>query len=84
MARVVITGGAGFLGSHLSDHLIARGDQVVGIDNLITGSMNNVEHLFGERNYQFVASDVSQFIWVPGEVDAVLPLASPASLIAYL
>jgi len=84
MARVVITGGAGFLGSHLSDRLIARGDQVVGIDNLITGSMTNVEHLFGERNYQFVESDVSQFIWVPGEVDAVLHFASPASPIDYL
>jgi len=84
MSRVVITGGAGFLGSHLSDHLLARGDQVVGIDNLITGSMANVEHLFGEKNYQFVEHDVSQFIWVPGKVDAVLHFASPASPIDYL
>ena len=84
MARVVITGGAGFLGSHLSDHLLARGDEVVGIDNLVTGSMANVEHLFGEKRYQFVEHDVSQFIWVPGDVDAVLHFASPASPIDYL
>jgi len=84
MARIVITGGAGFLGSHLSDHLLARGDEVVGIDNLVTGSMSNVEHLFGEKNYQFVEHDVSQFIWVPGDVDAVLHFASPASPIDYL
>jgi len=84
MARIVITGGAGFLGSHLSDNLLARGDQVVGIDNLVTGSMSNIEHLFEEKSYQFVEHDVSQFIWVPGEVDAVLHFASPASPIDYL
>lgn len=84
MARVVVTGGAGFLGSHLCDSLLARGDAVVCIDNLITGSISNVEHLFTRRNFQFVEHDVSQYIWVPGEVDAVLHFASPASPIDYL
>lgn len=84
MARIVVTGGAGFLGSHVTDHLLARGDEVVGIDNLITGSIANIEHLFGEKNFQFSEHDVSQFIWVPGQVDAVLHFASPASPIDYL
>ncbi len=84
MARVVVTGGSGFLGSHLCDSLLARGDAVVCIDNLITGSISNVEHLFTRRNFQFVEHDVSQYIWVPGEVDAVLHFASPASPIDYL
>jgi len=84
MARIVITGGAGFLGSHITDRLVSRGDEVVGIDNLVTGSIANVEHLFGERSYRFVEQDVSQFIWIPGDVDAVLHFASPASPIDYL
>jgi len=84
MGRIVITGGAGFLGSHITDRLVSRGDEVVGIDNLVTGSITNIEHLFGEKNYRFVEQDVSRFIWVPGDVDAVLHFASPASPIDYM
>ncbi len=79
MARVVVTGGAGFLGSHLCDRLLERGDEVVCIDNLVTGSTGNVEHHFGNERFSFVRHDVSNHIWVPGEVDAVMHLASPAS-----
>ncbi len=84
MARVVITGGAGFLGSHLCDKLLARGDEVVAIDNLITGNVANIEHLFTEPRFTFVMHDVSTFVWVPGQVDMVLHFASPASPIDYL
>jgi nucleoside-diphosphate-sugar epimerase len=82
--RVVITGGAGFLGSHICDALLARGDQVICIDNLITGNPRNIEHLFGERGFTFVEQDVSTYVWVPGDVDAVLHFASPASPVDYL
>ncbi|MEM9467143.1 MAG: UDP-glucuronic acid decarboxylase family protein [Actinomycetota bacterium] len=84
MARIVITGGAGFLGSHLADNLLARGDEVVAIDNLSTGNKANVEHLFGVEGFTFVEHDVSNYVWVPGDVDAVLHFASPASPIDYL
>ncbi len=84
MARVVITGGAGFLGSHLCDALIARGDEVVAIDNLITGSVDNIAHLFGNDQFTYVNHDVSEYIWVPGDVDIVMHFASPASPIDYL
>jgi len=84
MSRVVVTGGAGFLGSHVCDALLDRGDQVVAIDNLLTGTVTNVEHLFGRRGFTFVQHDVSQYIWVPGPVDAVLHFASPASPADYL
>ncbi len=84
MAATVVTGGAGFLGSHLCDALIARGDEVVCIDNLSTGSVSNIEHLFTERSFRFVEHDVSEYIWVPGDVEAVLHFASPASPIDYL
>ena len=84
MARVVVTGGAGFLGSHLTDALLDRGDEVVCIDNLVTGSTANIEHLFGRKGFTFVEQDVSQFVWVPGPVDAVMHLASPASPRDYL
>ena len=83
MGRIVVTGGAGFLGSHLCHRLIDRGDEVVCLDNLITGSISNIEDLFGRRGFQFVEHDVSTYVWVPGEVDAVLHFASPASPIDF-
>jgi dTDP-glucose 4,6-dehydratase len=79
MARVVVTGGAGFLGSHLCRALLDRGDDVVAIDNLVTGSVANIEALFAQRGFTFVEHDVSNYIWVPGDVDVVMHLASPAS-----
>ena len=84
MARVVITGGAGFLGSHLGDALLERGDEVVAIDNLVTGDTRNIEHNFGRTGFSFVEADVSNYLWVPGEVDVVMHFASPASPIDYL
>ncbi|MFV0526540.1 MAG: UDP-glucuronic acid decarboxylase family protein [Acidimicrobiales bacterium] len=77
--RVVVTGGAGFLGSHMCDALLDRGDEVVCLDNLITGSTDNIEHLFGHERFRFVRHDVTSHIWVPGEVDRVMHMASPAS-----
>ena len=77
--RVVVTGGAGFLGSHLCTELLARGDAVVAVDNLVTGSLDNLAAIFGHPDFTFVHSDVSNFVHVPGPVDAVLHFASPAS-----
>jgi dTDP-glucose 4,6-dehydratase len=82
--RVVVTGGAGFLGSHLCDALVGRGDEVVCLDSLLTGSTSNIEHLFGVPGFRFAQQDVTQFVWVPGAVDAVLHFASPASPKDYL
>ena len=76
--------GAGFLGSHLCDRLLERGDEVVAIDNLLTGSLDNITHLFGRDGFTFVKHDVSKFVHVPGPVDAVLHFASPASPRDYL
>lgn len=84
MARVLITGGAGFLGSHLCDRFIAEGDEVICIDNFITGSPDNIAHLFGNKNFSFIHHDVTNFIYVPGELDYILHFASPASPIDYL
>jgi len=80
----VVTGGAGFLGSHLTDRLLAEGFRVVGIDNFITGSPENIEHLAGNGSYRFIKHDVSNYIFLPGEVDYVFHFASPASPVDYL
>jgi dTDP-glucose 4,6-dehydratase len=82
--RIVVTGGAGFLGSHLCTALLDRGDEVIAVDNLVTGRMENIEHLFGRDGFTFSRHDVSNHLWVPGEVDAVLHFASPASPKDYL
>jgi dTDP-glucose 4,6-dehydratase len=82
--RAVVTGGAGFLGSHLCEKLLAAGMEVVCIDNLLTGSLSNVEHLFGRQGFVFLRYDVTNYLHVPGEVDFVLHFASPASPIDYL
>lgn len=80
----VVTGGAGFLGSHLCDKLIENGIKVICMDNLLTGNIENIEHLFGNENFQFIKHDVTNFIHVPGNVDYILHFASPASPIDYL
>lgn len=80
----VVTGGAGFLGSHLCDRLLAEGMKVICIDNLLTGNLNNISHLFGNENFSFVKHDITNFIHVPGKVDYILHFASPASPIDYL
>jgi dTDP-glucose 4,6-dehydratase len=82
--RVLITGAAGFLGSHLCDRFIAEGYEVIGMDNLLTGSLSNIEHLFPLKEFSFYHHDVSKFIHVPGPLDYILHFASPASPIDYL
>lgn len=82
--RILITGAAGFLGSHLCDRFIKEGYYVIAMDNLITGRMKNIEHLFKLPNFEFYNHDVSKFIHVPGELDYILHFASPASPIDYL
>lgn len=82
--RVLITGAAGFLGSHLCDRFIAEGYEVIGMDNLLTGSMSNIEHLLPLKEFSFYHHDVSKFIHVPGPLDYILHFASPASPIDYL
>jgi len=82
--RVLITGAAGFLGSHLCDRFINEGYQVVGMDNLITGNLKNIEHLFEKEDFEFYHHDVSKFVHVPGSLDYILHFASPASPIDYL
>lgn len=84
MKRILITGGAGFLGSHLCDRFIKEGYQVMAMDNLITGDIRNIEHLFHLPNFTFYHHDVSNYIHVPGELDYILHFASPASPIDYL
>lgn len=80
----VVTGGAGFLGSHLCEKLLENNIKVVCLDNLLTGSLDNIEHLFGNENFKFIKHDVTNFIHVPGKVDYILHFASPASPIDYL
>lgn len=82
--RVLITGAAGFLGSHLCDRFIKEGYQVIGMDNLITGDLNNIQHLFKLEQFEFYHHDVTKFIHVPGHLDYILHFASPASPIDYL
>jgi dTDP-glucose 4,6-dehydratase len=84
LAKVLITGGAGFLGSHLCERFLAEGDKVYCIDNFITGSPDNIEHLFGNKNFTFIHHDVTNYIYVAGELDYILHFASPASPIDYL
>ena len=82
--RVLVTGGAGFLGSHLCDRFIKEGCQVIAMDNLITGNIRNIEHLFSHPDFEFHHHDVSKFVHVPGTLDYILHFASPASPIDYL
>ena len=82
--RVLITGAAGFLGSHLCDRFIDEGYDVVGMDNLITGDLRNIEHLFKLKEFEFYHHDVSKFVFVPGQIDYILHFASPASPLDYL
>ncbi|RAK65768.1 UDP-glucuronic acid decarboxylase family protein [Hymenobacter edaphi] len=82
--RILITGGAGFLGSHLCDRFLAEGYHVIAMDNLVTGNLANIEHLFGKKDFEFYHHDVSKFVHVPGELDYILHFASPASPIDYL
>ncbi len=83
MPRTLVTGGAGFLGSHLCEYLLNKGHQVIAMDNLLTGNIENIEHLQGE-NFKFIKHDVTQYLYVAGEIDYVLHFASPASPIDYL
>ncbi len=80
----VVTGGAGFLGSHLCDRLLAEGFKVICVDNLITGNTNNIAHLIGNDDFKFVKHDITNYIYLPGRIDYILHFASPASPIDYL
>ena len=84
MPTAVVTGGAGFLGSHLCDKLIAQGYYVFCLDNLITGRVENIQHLAGNENFKFIKQDVTQFLYIPGDVDIIFHFASPASPIDYI
>jgi len=81
--RILITGGAGFLGSHLCDYLLRKNHKVIAMDNLITGDINNISHLAGNENFKFIKQDVTEYIYLPGDLDYILHFASPASPIDY-
>ncbi|NLP10534.1 NAD-dependent epimerase/dehydratase family protein, partial [bacterium] len=83
MPRSLVTGGAGFLGSHLCEYLLAKGHQVIAMDNLLTGAIANIEHLQGEA-FRFIKHDVTEYIYLAGPVDYVWHFASPASPLDYL
>lgn len=82
--RILITGGAGFLGSHLCDRFLSEGHYVIAMDNLITGSVRNIEHLAGHERFRFIKQDVTEYLYIDGPLDAILHFASPASPIDYL
>ena len=82
--RILVTGAAGFLGSHLSDRLLAEGHSVVGMDNFLTGHPDNIAHLVGNPRFEFVQHDVTNFVYLEGALDGVFHFASPASPIDYL
>jgi len=84
MARVLITGGAGFIGSHLCERFLKEGDEVIAVDNFLTGSPDNIAHLFGHERFSFIKLDVTNYIYVPGKLDYILHFASPASPVDYL
>jgi dTDP-glucose 4,6-dehydratase len=84
MKRSLVTGGAGFLGSHLCDRLLAEGHEVVSLDNLITGDINNIAHLMGNKRFSFIHYDVTNYLFVDGKIDYIFHFASPASPIDYL
>ena len=82
--HAVVTGGAGFLGSHLCDRLLAEGYRVTCMDNLLTGRVENIDHLAGNQDFHFILQDVTEYIFLPGSVDIVFHFASPASPIDYI
>ncbi len=82
--RILVTGGAGFIGSHLCDKLLEKGHSVIALDNLLTGSTDNISHLAGQSNFKFINHDVTEYICIPGNIDFIFHLASPASPIDYL
>lgn len=84
MKRILISGAAGFIGSHLCDRFIAEGYHVIGMDNLITGDLRNIQHLFSNEHFEFYHHDITKFVFVPGALDYILHFASPASPIDYL
>lgn len=84
MPRILITGGAGFLGSHLCDKFIGKGYDVICMDNLITGSTDNIAHLIGNKQFRFIHHDVTEYMFIDGDLDAILHFASPASPVDYL
>ena len=84
MQKVLITGAAGFLGSHLCDRFVKEGFHVIAMDNMLTGRMENISHLFPHPNFEFHHHDVTKFVHVPGDLDYILHFASPASPVDYL